>query len=384
MIEVMIDIVREIKRELVKVIGESLLRLGHELNCSITTVERMINVFPLALFELNKHGIIPIEASSIHCESVKYVPVLAKVGQRHNVGGEGKRGGLLMRLQCELDEDDDYDELTLLQFLAFHDNCVDDENLHEVDMEFMNALNALKKEGLLVKEDILDQELLYSSAWKESKARFQFFLRWVPDAINKYAYSNGGYPFMHSSIVHKRSMKSLKAILETTFECYPDQAGFLFQKDFKGQTAFEIGLDMYGEENLLNAIYDIISPNLDFPILHHAVVAAPKFASIFANWFPWAYHVRDHNGRSLIQAILAAGGKCVKENSVIFASMRDEQICEKDPVTTLYPFAAVASGENGDLQNSFYLLCRQPGVLKRIISTRKNEKSRNKKRKRLA
>ena len=87
-------------------------------------------------------GIIPIEDSSIHCESVKYVPVLAKVGQRHNVGGEGKRGGLLMRLQCELDEDDNYDELTLLQFLAFHDNCVDDENLHEVDMEFMNALNA--------------------------------------------------------------------------------------------------------------------------------------------------------------------------------------------------------------------------------------------------
>lgn len=83
----------------------------------------------------------------------------------------------------------------------------------------MNALNALKKEGLLVKEDILDQELLYSSAWEESKARFQFFLRWVPDAINKYANSNGGFPFMHSSIVHKRSMRSLKAILETTFEC---------------------------------------------------------------------------------------------------------------------------------------------------------------------
>ena len=75
MIEVIIDIVQEIKKELVKVIGKSLHRLGHELNCSITTVERMINVFPLALFELNKHGIIPIEASSIHCESVKYVPV---------------------------------------------------------------------------------------------------------------------------------------------------------------------------------------------------------------------------------------------------------------------------------------------------------------------
>ncbi|GFH46475.1 hypothetical protein CTEN210_02949 [Chaetoceros tenuissimus] len=381
-----IGIVQDTKRKLVKVIGESLHRLGHKLNCSINTVERMINMFPLALFESNNWGLLPIEASSVDCESVKYVPVLAKVGRRHNVGGEGKRGGLLVRVKYGQEEDDGYNEVNLLHFLSFHTECYsDDETKHEMDIEFMNALKALKKEGLLVKEDILDQDLLYLSAWKESKARFKFFLHWFPDAINKYVCSVGISPFMHSCLVHKRSMISIKAILETTFEYYPDQAGFLFQKDYKGQTAFEKGLEIYGEECMLNAIHDIISPNMDFPILHHAVVAAPKFTSIFANWFPWAYHVRDYNGRSLIQVILTAGGKCVNENSIICASMNDEQILEKDPVTTLYPFATIASGKDGDLQKSFYLLRRQPGVVNGMIPTkRRNEKSRNKKRKRLA
>lgn len=82
-------------------------------------------------------------------------------------------------------------------------------------------------------------------------------------------------------------------------------------------------------------------------------------------WFPWAYNLRDHNNRSLIQAILAAGAKVVNEHLTVFASMSDDQICEKDPLTTLYPFAAVASGEDGDLEKIFYLLRRQPGVLDR-------------------
>ncbi|GFH48851.1 predicted protein [Chaetoceros tenuissimus] len=65
--------------------------------------------------------------------------------------------------------------------------------------------------------------------------------------------------------------------------------------------------------------------------------------------------------------------------------MSDDEICEKDPVTTLYPFAAVASGDYGDLEKSFYLLRRQPGVLDEVatgIADQGTKTSGKKKRKR--
>lgn len=58
---------------------------------------------------------------------------------------------------------------------------------------------------------------------------------------------------------------------------------------------------------------------------------------------------------------------------MLLATLTDDQIREKDPVTSLYPFAAVASGEDGDLEKSF---CRQPGVLERGTNNSLNKKKR--------
>jgi hypothetical protein len=65
-------------------------------------------------------------------------------------------------------------------------------------------------------------------------------------------------------------------------------------------------------------------------------------------------------------------------STTIIASMSDDQVQEKDPITTLYPFAAVACGEDGDLERSFELLRRQPGVLDRnpVQSNSKRTKTR--------
>ena len=95
--------------------------------------------------------------------------------------------------------------------------------------------------------------------------------------------------------------------------------------------------------------------------------------------FPWAYQLRDEDGRSLHQAVFAYRGKLLKTKNMLLATLTDDQIREKDPVTTLYPFAAVASGEDGDLEKSFYLLRRQPGVLERgTNSLNKKKRKRNK------
>ena len=314
-----VRIVRETKEKLVIFVGNSLHEL-HLFQPKLNALKRMIKTIPKSLFTSNrKTELLPIQSAAMQKRSLKYIPVLAKVGQVHNVGGKNKRGGLLTNYPDSWDLEPGMVGITnTLKFLAFHAD---------------------------------------------------------PDAINNYSHY---LPFMHGAI--RRSAITMRIVIESTYEYYPDQAGFLFQKDFKGTTAFETGLTTHGENITMSAIRDIISP-MKFPILHHALIATPKFVSIFVGWFPWAYHVRDHNGRSLIQAILAAGGKCVKENSIIFASISHEQIQERDPVTTLFPFAAVSSGKHGDLQKSFYLLRRQPGVLNGMIPKNNVSKKRGKKRK---
>lgn len=60
---------------------------------------------------------------------------------------------------------------------------------------------------------------------------------------------------------------------------------------------------------------------------------------------------------------MAAGGKCIEDNCEIISSLSYDQVQERDPITSLYPFVAVACGEDGDLERSFELLRRQPDVL---------------------
>ena len=53
----------------------------------------------------------------------------------------------------------------------------------------------------------------------------------------------------------------------------------------------------------------------------------------------------------------------MNEHQLLFAMLTDNQIREKDPITTLYPFAAMAVGEHADVEGCFYLLRRHPSVM---------------------
>lgn len=368
-----VDIVQGTNERLVALIG-STLHLISFFQPEVTTLERMIRTFPKSLFTPHREtNLLPIQTAALYGEGAKYIPVLAKVGQIHNVGGENQRGGLLTNYPDNWEIEPGI--RNTLQFLTFYAGD-EEEDVNEEDMRYLNALKALKEETLLLKDDVFFYDLLCSSGWTQSKHRFKFILQLDPSAAFKKCQRY--FPFMHRAM--RRGAATIRAISESTFECYPGQTGLLFQKDLRGMTAFDIGLDMYGENTIMSVIRDVIS-SITFPILHHVLFAAPKYTSMFAKWFPEAYFLRDSNERSLIQAILAAGGKCVKENSIIFASISYEQIQERDPVTMLYPFAAVASGKDGDLQKSFYLLRRQPGVLNGMIPKNNTSKKRGKKRK---
>ena len=104
-------------------------------------------------------------------------------------------------------------------------------------------------------------------------------------------------------------------------------------------------------------LHRILTPACNYPILHHVLTRAPHHKMIFMQKFPWAYKLKDHNNRSLHQIVLASGPKTMNECEFLFASLSDNQIRTKDPITTLYPFAAMAAGEHFDLERSYYLLC---------------------------
>ena len=129
----------------------------------------------------------------------------------------------------------------------------------------------------------------------------------------------------------------------------------------------------------MNTLYNILSSMKNYPILHHIFTKAPKYKELFAKKFPWAGSLKDHNGRSLHQAILAAGPKVMNENEVLFAMLTDDQIQEKDPITTLFPFAAMSVGEHADLERCFYLLRRHPSVLDRRSRSNSSVRRRRKK-----
>ena len=358
----MTDLVKDTKQKLVELFGQSLHRL-EKIDPDESAFEKVAKKIPSSLSFVHE-GLLPIQraASYDDISSLKYIPLMAKEGVKRNVGGEGKRGGLL----CGV-----------LHDLVYHGHSVHPE---EKDRICVEVLKQLKKEGLLVKEDIIDHDLIYMSTGPATINRFKFFVDWDPDAVENYF--KYGQLLMHR--VATDVLEDFHAVLEVLLEKYPTQAGYLFQKNDEGITAFEELEGVATLEEKMQALNSILSPKCNVPILHHALVAVPQHRDSFMKWFPWAYNLKDHNGRSLTQAILAAGSEYIDMNISVFASMSDDQIRTKDPVTTLYPFAAVAAEEDGDLQKTFYLLRRQPGVLDpwSTVVRRPRRSNKQKKRKR--
>ena len=128
-------------------------------------------------------------------------------------------------------------------------------------------------------------------------------------------------------------------------------------------SVLDYALETFGEAKISKLLRDLLSPKRDFPILHHVFVKAQKHKKLFLRWFPWAYHLRDHNGRTLQQDVIAKARHTIKDDEYFFATLTETQLKEKDPVTKLHLFAASAEGKRADLNMCFHLLSRQPSVL---------------------
>ena len=357
------EAIKNTKRNLSKAFGESLYRLSI-FQPKESVVENMLKGFPECMKVKNEANCLPIQSCVFqdNVKSLKYIPVLAKEGLNRELGGNDTRGGLLTTLG-----DNDANTLQYLALLSGDG----------FDRLALNTMKELKKLGLLKKDDIKEYKLPFFSAGagKGALLRFRFLLEWDPSYPME---PMGSKMFIDYLIDMHTELEDVKAILTVTIDMYPEEAGFLFQKNNSNKTAMECAFEKFGEKETMTMLHEILSPTKSIPILHHALVHIPQKDKLFTRWFPWAFHLRDHHGRSLHQAIMAAGGQCIEDNCIIFSSLSDDQVQEKDPITTLYPFAAVASGEDGDLERSFELLRRQPGVLDRnpVQSNSKRTKKR--------
>ncbi|GFH55128.1 hypothetical protein CTEN210_11604 [Chaetoceros tenuissimus] len=344
-----LEAIEECNQKIEKAFGSSMHFL-YEHKPSFEAVEKVVKKFPSTLsYETECDGQIPIQWAATSNRGYGYVPILAKEGVKHKVGGEDARGGMLMI-------DPDHGECNTLQLLCYSHVGDNDALL------MVNVLKELRRSGILVKKDIQEHCLLRYASQKASQKRFTYLVEWDPDALMKTRYLNE--PLIHGILkIPEVGRQKFAMVLEASLKHFPSIGGLLFIKDSNGTTAFDAACSKLGTEETMAMLHDILSPKCNYPILHHALVKAPEHKDLFMEKFPWAYQLKDHNGRTLQQAVLAAGPDVMKANKILFATLTDDQIRAKDPETTLYPFAAMAVGEHADLEKTFYLLRRHPSVL---------------------
>jgi len=345
------EVVKMAKKGFTDTTGDALHRL-HKTQPSIETVTELIEGIPDALSFKNVDDELPVQ-SALSYTAVKYIPILVKEGIKHNVGAKEMRGGLLLGSFGN----------NTLQWLVGLDNTA---NPIPCDTDCLEVIKELRKENILLKEDIKELDLLYWSCRQNSKMRFQYFAEWDPDSLVTCTYKD--LPYSHAINENWRNDITRFALyFQTSLKHHPQHLGILFQKDKSGKVVYERAIEKHGKDKVFNVIKQSIPTDTHLPILHRVAKHAPKHMNDFTSRYTSALYLRDEDGRTLTQAAIACGAKTFKNDSVFIGKMTDDEIAELDPVTKQYPFLTSAACESGDLSTIYALLSRNPLLLEKYI-----------------
>ena len=312
-------------------------------------VKTVINAFPVALFYFDENMSLPIHKAVYRIDSAPFIPLLAIEGAKLKVGGEGGRGGLLVK--------DPNAPINVLQHLVSWN-----KNLSSARVPPLDILKKLRECGLLQKRDVAKYHLLFVACLPATKDRFDYLVDWAPAALKK---SKDAEEYLIHFVLDEGIDRNVFAtILNAGLKYYPEHLGFLFQTNDGGKTACEVAFNMHGKEETLNIIQQCIPDNANHPVLHHVIKHAPQYMNDFAMRYPAATFLRDENGRLLLHVALSSGTN-LKTDAMFVLRTRDEEIEERDPVNGLYPFMIAASGDRSDLSTIHYLLTRNSSLLYR-------------------
>ena len=317
-------------------------------------VKKMITAFPSSLSYQDGRGCLPIHSATRNADGVGFIPMLAKEGVKHNVGGDDGRGGLLVEFQIIPTQ-----SCNVLQLLGMMPSHYEARSLH--------VMKELRESNLLLKKDIRDFDLLGVLWWSPvtgSEMIFGYLAGWDPAALKE-----------TTNFTNNRNQANFFSMFfKAAFKHYPQEMGLLFQKNNEGKMACECAFDKCGKKETFKAIGKIIPfEETTVTVLHYVVEHAPHLLDDFAKYYSSAAHLRDASGRKLYQTKLASGNATFGKSASFFVGLKDDEIAEIDPGTDLYPFMVSASEEtNSDLSAVYYLLRRNPA----LVSTSRRRSSR--------
>ena len=177
----------------------------HEHQPDEDTLRKIIDNAPSSLsYEEEECGFLPIQTALLSKESVHYIPLLAKEGVKHNVGGDDARGGLL-------------GDHKVLKPLAFGSCRIDDDPL------YLDVIKKLKESKLFLREDIRDYDLLYWACRPASSMRFEYLIDWCPEGLK--THQCNGHPLIHA-IVDEYEIEDFSMFLKTALMYHPNDLGF--------------------------------------------------------------------------------------------------------------------------------------------------------------
>eukprot|EP00979_Chaetoceros_neogracilis_P006459 scaffold1312_cov181-Chaetoceros_neogracile.AAC.1 len=201
------------------------------------TVKQMVEGIPSSLsYKCAVNQRFPVQSTMWNSNSIKYLPILAKEGIKHNVGGIDKRGGLLVT-DPSVSHEDNWNTLQLLVSIG------DVSDVIPFDTIYLNAMKVLRKASLLVKTDIKEQDLLYPACHTAVKMRFEYLAEWESDSLM--TGTRKSLPYIHCIINKDQYLASFTMYLRTSLKYYPQHIGCLFQKDSDGKTAIRSAIEKH-------------------------------------------------------------------------------------------------------------------------------------------
>jgi len=279
--------------------------LHYDLDADLHTeeeVKTLIDAFPSALSQIRLYDygsdddepieLLPIQAAGWNHDGrncIPFIPLLAEEGRKLNVGGEGKRGGLILK--------DNPDGENVLQELARIESSADDSTS-------LHVLKRLRESDLLKKEDIRQYDLLWYSCKSQAKERFEYFIYWDPEALKEYQCR--GDPLLQANtcgIIDHFAM-ALKAGLKY----YPEELGFLFRKNGEGETALKLAFERYGKGEAWRAIEKCFEETRDVKMVERNPTT---------NMYPF------------MLATLASAGETSELNTMYFLLRRDPIVFDR-------------------------------------------------------
>ena len=170
-----------------------------------------------------------------YLQRASFIPLLAEEGMKHNVGGDGMRGGLLCK---------DAHKYNVLQGLSTVRR--DGFEIEGYDERFLDVFKRLREMDLLKKEDIMEYNLLLCSCYIRCRKRFNYFADWDPAPLKELQIGDEGDLLLHISAFHNYR-GTFKLALTATLRHFPEELGLLFVKNNEGSTSFQIANDNFGQ-----------------------------------------------------------------------------------------------------------------------------------------